>query len=431
MRNGDARGRAPAPAAVSRRWASPPRRPGSRRKPAQSHDPGRVVPAGAWPGRAPLREPGPFPYRGQGGACSDRPGRRRAEATGRNRPRGSATERSDSNRERSQTGASFEGPRERSPHQGARAEFSMSKIIGIDLGTTNSCVAIMDGKQPKVIENAEGARTTPSVVAILEDGERLVGQPAKRQAVTNPAEHLLRHQAPDRAQVHRPDGGEGQGHGALRDRQGRQRRRLGARPWQGLFAPADQRLHPAEDEAGRRGAPGREGREGGDHRPGLFQRRSAPGDQGRRQDRRPGSAAHHQRADRGGARLRPGEERGQEDRRLRPRRRHLRHLDPGDRRWRLRGEGDQRRHLPRRRGLRPADRRLPGRRVQEGAGRRSAQGQARPSAPEGRGREGQEGALLHGPVRGQPALHLDEQAKGRCTSTSRFRAPSWKRLSTT
>jgi molecular chaperone DnaK len=63
----------------------------------------------------------------------------------------------------------------------------MSKIIGIDLGTTNSCVAIMDGKSPKVIENAEGARTTPSVVAISDDGERLIGQPAKRQAVTNPA----------------------------------------------------------------------------------------------------------------------------------------------------------------------------------------------------------------------------------------------------
>jgi molecular chaperone DnaK len=62
----------------------------------------------------------------------------------------------------------------------------MSKIIGIDLGTTNSCVAIMDGKSPKVIENAEGVRTTPSVVAIMDDGERLVGQPAKRQAVTNP-----------------------------------------------------------------------------------------------------------------------------------------------------------------------------------------------------------------------------------------------------
>ncbi len=67
----------------------------------------------------------------------------------------------------------------------------MSKIIGIDLGTTNSCVAIMDGKTPKVIENAEGVRTTPSVVGILEDGERLVGQPAKRQAVTNPENTLF------------------------------------------------------------------------------------------------------------------------------------------------------------------------------------------------------------------------------------------------
>jgi molecular chaperone DnaK len=62
----------------------------------------------------------------------------------------------------------------------------MAKVIGIDLGTTNSCVAVMDGKTPKVIENSEGARTTPSQVAFSSDGERLVGQPAKRQAVTNP-----------------------------------------------------------------------------------------------------------------------------------------------------------------------------------------------------------------------------------------------------
>ncbi len=67
----------------------------------------------------------------------------------------------------------------------------MGKIIGIDLGTTNSCVAIMDGSDPKVIENAEGARTTPSMVAFTEDGERLVGQPAKRQAVTNPEDTLF------------------------------------------------------------------------------------------------------------------------------------------------------------------------------------------------------------------------------------------------
>ena len=60
-------------------------------------------------------------------------------------------------------------------------------VIGVDLGTTNSCVAVMEGKQAKVIENAEGARTTPSVVAFSTDGERLVGMPAKRQAVTNSA----------------------------------------------------------------------------------------------------------------------------------------------------------------------------------------------------------------------------------------------------
>ncbi len=67
----------------------------------------------------------------------------------------------------------------------------MSKVIGIDLGTTNSCVAIMDGKNPRVLENVEGARTTPSMVAFSKDGERLVGQPAKRQAVTNPENTLF------------------------------------------------------------------------------------------------------------------------------------------------------------------------------------------------------------------------------------------------
>src|SRR5690606_9257557 len=67
----------------------------------------------------------------------------------------------------------------------------MAKVIGIDLGTTNSCVAVMDGKDAKVIENAEGARTTPSMVAFTDDGERLVGQPAKRQEVTNPENTLI------------------------------------------------------------------------------------------------------------------------------------------------------------------------------------------------------------------------------------------------
>jgi molecular chaperone DnaK len=67
----------------------------------------------------------------------------------------------------------------------------MGKVIGIDLGTTNSCVAVMEGKAPKVIENAEGMRTTPSIVAFTDDGERLVGQPAKRQAVTNPEKTIF------------------------------------------------------------------------------------------------------------------------------------------------------------------------------------------------------------------------------------------------
>ncbi|MHA6333567.1 molecular chaperone DnaK [Qipengyuania sp. CAU 1752] len=67
----------------------------------------------------------------------------------------------------------------------------MSKVIGIDLGTTNSCVAVMDGGKPKVIENSEGARTTPSIVAFTKDNERLIGQPAKRQAVTNPDNTLF------------------------------------------------------------------------------------------------------------------------------------------------------------------------------------------------------------------------------------------------
>ena len=67
----------------------------------------------------------------------------------------------------------------------------MAKVIGIDLGTTNSCVAVMDGKDPRVIENAEGMRTTPSMVAFTDDGEVLVGLPAKRQAVTNPENTLF------------------------------------------------------------------------------------------------------------------------------------------------------------------------------------------------------------------------------------------------
>ena len=71
----------------------------------------------------------------------------------------------------------------------------MSKIIGIDLGTTNSCVAVMEGNEPVVIPNSEGHRTTPSVVAFTENGERKVGDPAKRQAITNPSARYSRSSA--------------------------------------------------------------------------------------------------------------------------------------------------------------------------------------------------------------------------------------------
>ena len=86
-----------------------------------------------------------------------------------------------------------------------------SKIIGIDLGTTNSVVSVMEGGDPVVIPNAEGGRTTPSVVAFTKDGERLVGQVAKRQAVTNPQEHSLFDQA-----LHGPPPRRGQGRGQAR-----------------------------------------------------------------------------------------------------------------------------------------------------------------------------------------------------------------------
>ena len=85
----------------------------------------------------------------------------------------------------------------------------MSKIIGIDLGTTNSCVAVMEGGEPVVIPNAEGARTTPSVVAFTKNGERLVGQVAKRQAVTNPDRTIIsikRDMGTDRTHQHRRQG---------------------------------------------------------------------------------------------------------------------------------------------------------------------------------------------------------------------------------
>src|SRR5687768_18422243 len=76
-------------------------------------------------------------------------------------------------------------------HNGTLNSANMGKIIGIDLGTTNSCVAVMEGNEPVVIANDEGRRTTPSVVAFLKNGERKVGDPAKRQAITNPHNTIM------------------------------------------------------------------------------------------------------------------------------------------------------------------------------------------------------------------------------------------------
>ncbi len=192
----------------------------------------------------------------------------------------------------------------------------MSKVIGIDLGTTNSCVAVMEGKAAKVIENAEGARTTPSMVAFTEGGERLVGQAAKRQAVTNPEntffaiKRLIGRRFSDPLvkkdtdlvpyKIISGDNGDA----------------WVVEPRQEAFPLRDQRLHPAEDEGDGGELSRRDGDPGGHHGAGLFQRQPAPGDQGRRQDRRPRGSAHHQRADRGGARLRHGAQGHRHDRGL-------------------------------------------------------------------------------------------------------------------
>ena len=216
----------------------------------------------------------------------------------------------------------------------------MGKIIGIDLGTTNSVVSVMEGNEPKVIANSEGARTTPSVVAFAQNGERLVGQVAKRQAVTNPQNTVYsikrfmgrRYDEVNEEMKMVPYEVSKSGNGGIR---------IGIEG-KDYSAARDLGDDAAEAQAGGRGLSRREGGEGGHHRARLFQRRPAPGDQGRRPDRRSRRQAAGQRADGGGARLRSRQEDRPADRGLRLRWRHLRHLDPrGGRRCR-RGEVDQR-----------------------------------------------------------------------------------------
>ena len=246
-----------------------------------------------------------------------------------------------------------------SPHS-SRSTHTMGKIIGIDLGTTNSVVAVMEGGEPTVIASAEGGRTVPSVVAFTKTGERLVGQLAKRQAVTNPTNTVY---SIKRFMGRRWDDPEVKRSKDLVPYKVEKDAKsdgvaVDARRRQELHAARDQRDDPAEAQDRRGGLPRREGHRGGHHRPGLLRRHPAPGDQGRRPHRRPRRQADHQRADRLGPGLRPRQEGRREDRRLRPRRRHVRHLHPRARRGRLRGQGHQRRHAPRRRRLRPAGHRL-------------------------------------------------------------------------
>ena len=159
----------------------------------------------------------------------------------------------------------------------------MSKVIGIDLGTTNSCVAVMEGGEAVVIPNAEGNRTTPSVVAFSKTGERMVGQVAKRQAITNPDRTI--------SSIKREMGSD---YKVTVDGKSYTPQEISAM------------IDPPEAEGGRRGVSGLPCHRGGHHRPRLLHRLPAPGHQGRRQDRRPGREAHHQRAHRRGPGLRRG-----------------------------------------------------------------------------------------------------------------------------
>ena len=142
----------------------------------------------------------------------------------------------------------------------------MSKIIGIDLGTTNSCVAVMEGGKPVVIANTEGARTTPSVVAFTKTGERLVGEPAKRQAVTN-AEKTI-------SSIKREMGTD---YKKEIDGKKYSPQEISAMILQKLKADAEGYLGEKVSEA-------------------VFQRCTASGNQGCRQDRRLRGKTYHQRA---------------------------------------------------------------------------------------------------------------------------------------
>ena len=234
------------------------------------------------------------------------------------------------------------------------------KVIGIDLGTTNSVVAVMEGGQPAVIVNQEGARTTPSVVGVRQ-GRRAAGRPGRQAPGGHqPGKHRVLDQAVHGPQVRR---------GVERERRACRTRSCAPQNGDAWVEARGKKYSPPEISAmvlqklkqAAEDYLGEKVTDAVDHRAGVLQRRAAAGDQGRRQDCRPQRAAHHQRADRGGAGLRPRQEEGRNDRRLRLRRRHVRHLGARSGRGRRRSEGDQRRHAPRRRRPRRAHHRVAGR----------------------------------------------------------------------
>ena len=218
----------------------------------------------------------------------------------------------------------------------------MSKVVGIDLGTTNSLVAYVEGRRAgRHSRRAAATRLVPSVVSVGADGTIYVGREAQRRLLTDA-----------QRTVYSVKRFMGKGIDDVRDearpvpvprrrRAGRRRPHRPRRPR--VHAARDLRVHPARAEAPRRGVLRRagrvrpRGRPRGHHRAGLLQRRAAHGDARRRPHRRPRGAAHHQRADRGVAGLRPRQAARRRHRRLRPRRRHLRHLDPARRGRRLPG----------------------------------------------------------------------------------------------
>jgi hypothetical protein len=211
----------------------------------------------------------------------------------------------------------------------------MARAVGIDLGTTNSVISVTEAGQPTVIPNAEGSRTTPSVVAFTEQGERLVGQLARRQAILNPKGAIYSGET-----VHRPPLRRGDQRAERRIlRRGSRAERRGTvfRPGQALRAGGDIGTGATQARRRRLEVPRREGHRGGHHRPRLLQRRAAPGNQGRGPDRRARGAADHQRAHGRGAGLRAGQETERDRARVRPRRRHVRCIHPGHQRGRDRG----------------------------------------------------------------------------------------------